>query len=518
MTKLGNVNNIHIWLFSIFLMGIYLFLGCKNNKHCTDFITKPRDIRMVINEGDTITNDTLLRISISGLDIDRMIITADSLWRGSEWEDYISLKNLPVPKREGRVNVYGRFATNGGGTTDVYQASINLDLTAQILSFDVLAPNDTLHFGDEVRFIMSTGEPGNAEISFGNFLSGYNLDATSYGQFSRVFTIPIAVADTTARVVGFFTDIAGNRALPFENELRFVVISNPFSIQHLGSLRLSESKNLDIEIKGEFCFISDARRELLHIVDIHNLSTPTLHHSLPMTDWTAGLCSSRDYLFVADGDGGIAVVGVNPPGAAVETTRLYIYGKTRDVKLVSHYLYAVCLFSGLWIIDINEIYNYNVVVNVSLTGFGERIILKDDYAYIIGASGLSIVNIKDLNKIKVVSEMSIQDVPSDALFCEGHIIISTIHSGIKVIDVRNPARPMEKYCYREFYGVRALASYPPYIFAGMNDRILIINAGHINQFTSIGQITGLKPVNGLCPKDNLLYVATDDMFEIVQLY
>lgn len=497
----------------------WLLFGCDDD-HLpgNNFIPRPQNVRMVIDEGAAVTNDTLLRLAISGVDIDRMIISIDSLWRGAEWEDYIAQKMVSVPRREGRVNIYGRFAVNGGGTTDVHQAYIDLDLTACIISLNVLAPSDTLKFGDEVHFSMVTGEAGCAEIAFGSILSGYQLPLIDSGAYSRTLKIPAAVSDSAARVIGYFTDVAGNQALPFNSGIQFVVNSIPFQLQRVGSLRMPGARNIDVVFKSVFCFVSDAQQELLYVIDVRDPARPTLARMLPMADWTAGLCANDRALFVADGDGGIAVVGINPPGAAGEIARLLIYGKVRDVKLTQRCLYAACIYTGFWTVNIDEIYSPQAGQNVPLTGFGEKLCLNGNLVYITGSSGLSILNMEDVAKPKVISEIAIADVPSDVVFSEGHLIISTLLSGLKIVDVRTPRLPVIKQCYREFYSIRALELDPPFIFAGTDARILIINIGHIDRPQLVSQITGLRPVNGMCIDDKYLYIACEDGFEIVQLY
>ncbi|MBM3327987.1 MAG: hypothetical protein FJY67_00750 [Calditrichaeota bacterium] len=499
------------------LLAAMILPGCREPEVTKPWELKPENVRILIDEGAAATNDTMLRIAVTGEHIDRMHLWHDSLTAAKGWEDYSAESLIPVPRREGLEIIFGRFAATGGGTTEVLSDSIRLDFTARIDSLDAYAYSDTLRPGDEVQFVMTTGEPGVAEIEFGEFLRFFRLYSVGSGVFQRSMTIPSGVNDTAAYVIGTFRDEVGNRAESFRADARFVVRGHSLQPWRIAHLPVPDAEFEDVVYRHGYCYLSDAKGAF-HVIEVADPVRPRLTYTSPAGIWANGMTLDERAIYLADDDEGVVIYGLGRPGSPNEVARSIIPGKVRDVALAGSYLFATCHFTGLWSIDVANVREPRRAFNLRLTNYGEAISISGRTAFVIGEWGLSVIDIFSPELPRIVAEIPVDGVPVGVEALDNRVILATESRGIKVFDCRDPASPSLEFDHPRHRGLQSLHLEMPYLYAGFGDGLAVLQAGQLATLPVVTEFRNMPPVRGMTVGGRYLYVACTGAFQVFQLY
>jgi len=472
---------------------------------------------MVINDDSSATRDTVLRVSISGENIDRMLVSSDSVLTDAVWEVFDTLKIVHAPRVEGLFYVYGRFTSAGGRTTGVFSDGIILDFSARILSLDVAADKDTLEPDDEVEFTLESGEEGSASVSFGSFITDYRLDRISEGLFSRTLIIPYGIYDSVAFTVGRFTDAVGNVADTLAAERTFTIRSGPLNPDVVARLPMPDALGFDLWYYRGYCFISDWNNAV-QVVNVAYPDEPVWDLTIPTSDWSSGLEADGEILYVADGDGGVVVIAMEPPDSPAIVGRIHLSGKARDITLDGDFAYVACIYNGLKVLDIGDRTRPRLRAGVSLTGYGESICYHDTVVYVAGQWGISLVDVSNPSMPELISELPIDGEPQDIAYNEGHLFIATERRGVVVVDVSDPERLCCVAVHEEIVPARSLMLSHPFLYIGGQGVIQVVIPDDPLTLQEVGRIEGVCAVRGMFIHQRYLYVAGAGMFAVVDLF
>ncbi len=491
--------------------------GCRLGSKSEPDILIPANVSLTLNGGEEATRDTVLSVEIGGDYISKMIVSADSTFSSAEWLPYDSLIYLSVSSLEGTTGVFGRFASDGGGTTSVVSDHIEIDLSAHIESVNVHARAETLATGDVVTFEVVTGEPGYAEMSFGNYFSQLKLNEEARGTFSRSITIPAGIIDDSVFSVASFRDLVGNRAIPTMSEHSLVIRGREIDPHLTGTLRIPDMKGEDCLVRGNVCFISDQYAKI-HLVDVLDLEYPAYMRSIETSGWCGGMDANERILYLADGEAGVAIVGIFPPISASIIGRATVSDRTTDVELDGYNVYVSTHLSGLCIVDANDWIRPEVVARLQISGNGEIIIRNENILFIAGTPSVACVDVSDSKNPILLTEFLVDGDVLDGIYYENKLYLVTDTRGVILYDVTDPANPVLHSVHQKFRNTTSIALMAPYIVIGRESGITIANGAVPDLLPVVGSFGGLREVKGIEVSEHKIFISGDGWFYTAALY
>jgi len=220
---------------------------------------KPSVYSIVINNGDGVTNNVDVEISISApASTEFMTFSNDSTFAGGElWENFAYSKSWRLEGDDGIKKVFAKFMDESGATSPVVASHIVLDRYASItqLSFHP----ETLDVGGIIHFTLETGgfETGrNAWVEVEGFSekillfdNGNGGDTSENdGIYEVDYRFPKDLRGIDLSVRGYFIDEAGNQALPLEAQTGIYFTDSPDPVTLIGAI---DSTTSSITIKWE---------------------------------------------------------------------------------------------------------------------------------------------------------------------------------------------------------------------------------------------------------------------------
>ncbi|MDP8238766.1 MAG: hypothetical protein P9X24_06735 [Candidatus Hatepunaea meridiana] len=506
------LNMVLMTAFLMLMIGLMLS-ACRHDSPSAPHLTTPANVEIKIDQDSAATRDTVLRVSISADNTHRMLISLDSTFSSTEWEDFDTLKILYAPHQEGLVFVYGRFATAGGGTTGVIHDEIELDFTAKITSVTAEANSNTLRPGNVVEFTLDAGEDGRAFISFTSIRLKYEIDYIGDGIFKGFLDIPTGINEDRVITIGYFTDAVGNVAEPVTAEEEYVIRGPELILRVIKNSPLEGVLGHDVWLSQGFCFVCDTNS--VHLVDIRDPFDPLWTGSIATGAWSSYFVGSPARLFVPHRYG-LAVVSIQPPDQAYVMGNARLNEICRDVAIDDFFAYVSCKSCKLVILDIHSFVDPVLVSKLVLDGFGERISLNEKTVYIVGGEFGFIVDVSIAKNPVHLATFRFRNEPSDIVFSEGYLYISSVIEGIIVVDVRDPYNPLIIAQHRDFAPAYSLELSLPFLYIGGNDNIKVVNATRPMELGEITRVDGLGIVHSMFASDDYLFVSQPEMLTIIR--
>ncbi|MDP8229098.1 MAG: hypothetical protein P9M15_06565, partial [Candidatus Electryoneaceae bacterium] len=358
-----------IGLLLLFVQVAFLGSSCDDSSGVFPYISGPYNIRLSIDGDSATTRDTLLRVSISGENVNEMLVSADSTLIDAAWEPFDTLKIFSVPHIEGNVAIYGQFNSIDGGTTEVIRDDIQLDFQARIQHVDVSSNQNVLWPGDIVQFTLDALEEGVAHVSFGNVIRRHRLDYDGDGIFSSSLTIMHGIGEENVQPVGFFTDMAGNTAEPKRVARVFTIEGLSLNPRVIGWTETEWITAHQIWYSGGYCYLTE--EFCVHVVSVEELTVPRWNHRIETGSWTFGIAGYAQTLLVANDQCGVIKVNIESPNDATVIDHTVISGKPKDVAVDYPWVNVVCVFEGLKVFEIGLDNDIRQRSQLSVTTTGE---------------------------------------------------------------------------------------------------------------------------------------------------
>lgn len=507
--------------FLIFMVtaGMMLLSSCEINKQPTPPYDIPRNIWITINHDSAATRDTVLRVSIVGENVNQMQISGTPDLHDTPWEPFDTLKLVHAPRVEGVFSVYGRFASLSNAYTGIIHDDIVIDLSANIISLEIDAPDEILQPQDSLVISMNTDEKGDAEISLGSLVRGFKLTWRYGGRFSRTLVLPNLLSDEIASVTGRFTDEVGNIADSLVFDQLFILRGpalNPIVIARIPTGGISGD---DIWYHQGFCYISAMRN--VYIINVQDPDRPLHEGSLPTPDWNHGMHATRRLLLVSANDADLLVYSITQPRQPIRLGQARdLWGQTRDVVIdTTHsFAYVSCHFSGLHVVDMLTPESPDVVANVRTNIAGDAIAVNDTIVYITGVGGLATIDVSNPREPEHLADLvDFTDQPRELIYFEDEVFISMWDEGIARVSVRNPRDPRIMQVYPHLDNATGMALSYPYLFVSRQDKVSIVNISDTQRLPVIANIPGMNHAVSVCLNENYLFIAEDDEMTIVDL-
>jgi hypothetical protein len=270
-----------------------------------------------------------------------------------------------------------------------------------------------------------------------------------------------------------------------EGGLQIVDVSKPAVLAGIGAYN-TPGFTYDVAAVDAYAYVADGCRGL-RIVDISNPAGPI---EVGFYD-TAGLAKSvavvGSYAYVADDEGGLRVVSVSNPAAPYEIGFCDTPGNARRVVVVDSCAYVADGQEGLRVIDISDPTTPYEISAYNTLGSAYDVAVVDTYAYVANGQGLQVVDVSDPTAPHEVSfyetpiyveGVAVAGDPSSGSGQVYALVADGYGGGLRVIDVSNPAAPVEVGFYNmsgAAVGVAAVGNYA-YV-AGKGAGLFILRYG-----------------------------------------
>lgn len=204
----------------------------------------PNIYGVLINQNAEFSNSRNVTLSFAAPLGTRLVMVAnDADFSGAQWINFAAAISWQLSNEDGIKTVYARFNdAEGNDVIGAFSDDITIDTRAEIVSLTENSQGQILSVGDNVTFVMNTGEPnGSARVEIEGVATIPLIESSVSGNgvYSAVYTIPGGIDVVDAVITGNFTDAAGNDAPPLTLS-SFLNIANPPAATELTGFAVSE--------------------------------------------------------------------------------------------------------------------------------------------------------------------------------------------------------------------------------------------------------------------------------------
>jgi len=152
---------------------------------------------------------------------------------------------------------------------------------------------------------------------------------------------------------------------------------------------------------------------------------------------------SGNYAYVADGDGGLAVVDLADRSQPTIVGSCSVTGKATGLAVAGSYAYVAVANSKLAVVNVATPSQPAVIATCNLSGTPNGVFVSGNYAYVAsGTAGIQIVNIATPSSPQLTSSFQTAG-PAKSVSVTGDSVYAAVGSaGIEIIDVTLPWNPV----------------------------------------------------------------------------
>ena len=231
----------------------------------------------------------------------------------------------------------------------------------------------------------------------------------------------------------------------FNSGLNIVDISDPYNPFPRGNYSIGyPSFSVILAVKDDYAYIPDMMNELLVIVDVSNPDLPVYAGEYAAA--VEGLFAGEPYTYLAV-DNTLQITDLQVPSNPALISSITL-GTEDGSEIYVDNGYAFIGDSGgeVWIVDVNESINPQIVTSFTAVGEVTGIFAVEDLLYVVSQEQLQIVDISVINAPQIVGTYFDDDLSSYSnIYVNGdYAYIANLIGGFLEIDVSNPNAP-----YRE---------------------------------------------------------------------
>jgi hypothetical protein len=245
--------------------------------------------------------------------------------------------------------------------------------------------------------------------------------------------------------------------------LRIVDVSNPTSTALLSTTALGGDSRA-VTVSGNYAYVA-ARDSGVYVVDVTNPASPAKLKTLKIPR-ANGLVFSGNYLYVAAGDSGLGIVDITAPASPVLVAFSHPGGQTGENVAVAGNI--------LGLTDYSKILFFDLTAPAAPAGKGtttvfrtgdEGFAIAGNYAYVPDGDTLKIFGIANLLAPTLVSRIFTGGYGYMAAVAGNYCYVASEATGIRAINITNPAVPTEAGFYDGVPQSRGVTANGAYIYA-----------------------------------------------------
>ncbi|MCK4678686.1 MAG: T9SS type A sorting domain-containing protein, partial [Bacteroidales bacterium] len=262
----------------------------------------------------------------------------------------------------------------------------------------------------------------------------------------------------------------------FNSGLNIVDISDPYNPFPRGNYSIGYPSFCTIlAVKDDYAYIPDMMNELVVIVDVSNPDLPVYagEYAAAVED----LFTGEPYTYLAVGNT-LQITDLQVPSNPALISFITL-GTENGSKIYVDNGYAFVGDSGgeVWIVDINESLNPQIVTSFTAVGEVTGIFVVEDLLYIVSQEQLQIVDISVINVPQIVGSYFDGDLSSYSnIYVNGdYAYIANLIGGFLEIDVSNPNAPFREEFFQTAGWCRGLTYTNDYLYVSTDCSFNILN-------------------------------------------
>lgn len=177
-----------------------------------------------------------------------------------------------------------------------------------------------------------------------------------------------------------------------------------------------------------------------------------------------------DCAYIGDGgDGGLRIVDITDPANPTEVGSLDSIDAGLDIVLVGDYAYiADGWMGGLKRVDISDPSDPTSAGSYDTPGLAMGLAVHGDYAYV--GEGHSVVRVFDISTYpRLLARAGTIGDANHIEVSDGHAFVAARSGGLRVMNLSDPAQPVEVGSYNPLGGIWETASQEGYLYAAVTD-------------------------------------------------
>jgi hypothetical protein len=195
-----------------------------------------------------------------------------------------------------------------------------------------------------------------------------------------------------------------------------------------------------------------------------------------------------------------------------------VSGTPRDACTDFPYLYVTTSFDGLKIFLLSEGTGLpGMIGNLRLAYSGEHIALNDSLVFIAGVGGVSVIDVSDRKKPRLLSQVGLTHDPAGMIYYNNRLYLALGNRTVEVINLDDPKHPGFSSAGPAFKTVTGITLSAPYLFVSEDNQITVLNALDI-ELPVVLRIKDTTGIYAITVQDNYLYVSTKQGLTVYQLY
>jgi len=287
------------------------------------------------------------------------------------------------------------------------------------------------------------------------------------GEARDIKVVNYKITDTSTESFAFIADGS--------NGLQMVNVTNKTAPQNSFNFSTTEAQGIDTDSSGSFAFVADGADglrviQILQLSDTYPVNPPELLKTIPIPNGTVkDVTFVGDYLYVAAGSKGLQVIKVIRPDLDVNTDGTLDFnlvasfdtpGDAKAVDFYSDYVFIADGAGGLQIIDVgnnagtpeNPQFVGSIDTPGDASGLWVNAVYQKDlvYAYIAdGDKGYRVIDVTDPTKPVEVENLAyeIPGFASDVAVNDTSdiAIVAAGSGGLTILNMAVPAKPPQTY-------------------------------------------------------------------------
>ncbi len=354
----------------------------------------------------------------------------------------------------------------------------------------------------------------------------------------------------------FFNDVAlnGNYAYvaDWNSAMRVINVSDPTNPTEIAFFKTGIYSQAYITTNGDYAYLAQAG---LRVIDISNPATPSQVGQIPGVGYgEGGVTVSGSYAYIANGGGGVRIINVSNPAVLLEVgffitgnsvTDLVIsnsyaflpYGRriqiidvsnpanpvkagysgyfesfVTNMAVNSHYIYGMYAFTFL-AIDISDPLNPVEIGSCPLTftsGSITDLVVNGRYAYVLINNSsipdrLQIVDIINPTNPSVIGDLQLPGLAGGMTVKGSYVYVCAGDAGLRIIDVSDPANPIEVSYFGTTTDARSVAVSNHYAYVTISWGLKIVDISNPANPIEAGFFSTSLPTDKIRVSNNYAY-------------
>ena len=265
-----------------------------------------------------------------------------------------------------------------------------------------------------------------------------------------------------------------------------------------------------VKVKGDYAYVIDLIDSSLYVVDISNPSEPIIVNTLDTNSAIADIDIEGEYAYLAVGETGLIIVNIGDPTLPlVEVT--YDTGGTAQQIDVSGNLAYIANDYDLLIVDVSnpqhpvDVASYDFVPSLLM-----GVYVHDEYVFAIDQTSVRVLDCSDPNAIQETSSYELPNGIDAICFEQGYLYAVGQSSGLRIIDMRDPTKPVQIAWDRCADGLDICIQDSHAYIAGCNGTLLIIDVRDPANPASVGSFATGGGATNLAVSEEYVYLPADN--------